>query len=635
MLQLKQIELRRGTKLLFENATLQAHAGQRMGIIGVNGSGKSSLFSLILGSLEADSGELQLNPKDVIAHVAQESPHSDKSALDFVQDGDHGLRQLQASIHELEALDDHDDRLHGLYEQMDNIDGFTAGTRAARLLHGLGFEANVVQKPVNEFSGGWRMRLNLAQALMCRSDILLLDEPTNHLDLPTIVWLERWLKSYTGILLLISHDRDFLDGLCTHIAHIEQETIKTYTGNYSQFEAVRAEQLALQQVMYTKQQKEMKHMQGFVDRFRYKATKAKQAQSRLKMLERMVKIAPAHVDSNFHFKFHEPDKQPQQLMQLEDVTVGYGQTSIVDEIRLRLSAGDRIGLLGSNGAGKSTLVKTLVNGDTLLSGERTVNKHTHVGYFAQQQLEHLRMDCSPLWHVQREAPDAREQELRNHLGRFGFQGDRITDPVAPFSGGEKARLVLSLLVLQKPNLLLLDEPTNHLDLDMRHALGVALMEYSGALLVISHDRHLLRSVCDDLYIVHNGKLHEFRQPLDEYSNWLKAQDAAADDDPSPRTQVTRVSSKKQNRQDEAKRRQLLKPHMDRVRKIDRQMNQQRNDLAGLEKVLMDETLYTDSNRQEEMASLLQQQAGFKSSLETLEWEWLEASEKLEEAEKEL
>ena len=635
MLQLKQIELRRGTKLLFENASLQAHAGQRMGIIGVNGSGKSSLFSLVLGQLEADTGELQVNTKDVIAHVAQESPHSDNSALDFVQDGDSGLRELQASIAELEALDSHDERLHSLYEQMDNIDGFMAETRAARLLHGLGFEADVMQKPVTEFSGGWRMRLNLAQALMCRSDILLLDEPTNHLDLPTIVWLERWLKSYTGILMLISHDRDFLDGLCTHIAHIEQQTIKTYTGNYSQFEAVRAEQLALQQVMYTKQQKEIKHMQTFVDRFRYKATKAKQAQSRLKMLERMVQIAPAHVDSHFQFQFHEPEKQPQQLMQLEDVIVGYGQTTVVDEIRLRLGAGDRIGLLGSNGAGKSTLVKTLVDGSTLLSGERTVNKHTHTGYFAQQQLELLRMDESPLWHVQRQMPDAREQELRNHLGRFGFQGDRITDPVAPFSGGEKARLVLALLVLQKPNLLLLDEPTNHLDLDMRHALGVALMEYGGALLVISHDRHLLRSVCDDLYIVHNGKLHEFRQPLDDYPNWLKDKDAGTLEDQPSSTSATRVSSKKQNRKEEAKRRQLLKPHMDAVRKIDRQMTQHRTNLAGLEQILVDESLYTDASRKEEMTRLLQQQAGLKSSLETLEWEWLEASEKLENAEKEL
>jgi len=635
MLQLKQIELRRGSKLLFENATLQAHAGQRMGIIGVNGSGKSSLFALILGQLEGDAGELQLNRKDVIAHVAQESPHSARSALDFVMDGDNRLRSLQSEIAELESKDSHDERLHGLYEQMDNIDGFTAETRAARLLHGLGFESDTMQKPVNEFSGGWRMRLNLAQALMCRSDILLLDEPTNHLDLPTIVWLERWLKSYVGILLLISHDRDFLDGLCTHIAHIEHQAVKTYTGNYSQFESVRAEQLALQQAMYTKQQKEIKHIQSYVDRFRYKANKAKQAQSRLKMLERMVQIAPAHVDSHFHFKFHEPDKQPQQLLQLEEVTVGYGQTAIVNDIRLRLGAGDRIGLLGSNGAGKSTLVKTLVDGSTLLSGERTVNKHTHIGYFAQQQLEFLRMDESPLWHVQRQSPAAREQELRNHLGRFGFQGDRITDPVAPFSGGEKARLVLALLILQKPNLLLLDEPTNHLDLDMRHALSMALMEYSGALLVISHDRHLLRSVCDELYVVHNGRLHEFRQPLDEYSNWLKTQDEESESELSPAPQASRASSKKQHRQNEARRRQQLKPQRDAVRNIEKQMNKHRAELTGIESSLHDESLYTDAGRKEEMTQLLQQQAELKASLETLEWEWLEVSEKLEEADKAL
>jgi len=322
-------------------------------------------------------------------------------------------------------------------------------------------------------------------------------------------------------------------------------------------------------------------------------------------------------------------------MQLEDVTVGYGQNSIVTDIRLRLGAGDRIGLLGSNGAGKSTLVKALVNGSTLLAGERTVNKHTLTGYFAQQQLELLRMDCSPLWHMQHQAPDAREQELRNHLGGFGFQGDRVTDPVAPFSGGEKARLVLALLVLQKPNLLLLDEPTNHLDLDMRHALSVALMEYSGALLVISHDRHLLRSVCDDLYIVHNGRLHEFSQSLDEYPNWLKNQDAEFADKDADGPPVTAVSSKKQNRQDEARRRKQLKPYMDAVRKIDRQMNQKRSDLSGLEKRLTEESLYTDASRKEEISSLLQQQAGLKSSLESLEWEWLEASETLEKAEKEL
>ena len=635
MLQLKQIELRRGSKLLFENAGLQAHAGQRMGIIGVNGSGRTSLFALLLGELECDAGQLQLNPKDVIAHVAQESPSSTQSALDFVMDGDRGLRELQANIADLETRDSHDERLHGLYEQMDNIDGFTAETRAARLLHGLGFEAGEVQKPVNEFSGGWRMRLNLAQALMCRSDILLLDEPTNHLDMPTIVWLERWLRSYTGILLLISHDRDFLDGLCTHIAHIERETIKTYTGNYSQFEAVRAEQLALQQVMYTKQQKEIKHIESFVERFRYKASKAKQAQSRLKMLERMVQIAPAHVDSNFHFQFHEPEKQPQQLLQLEDVTVGYGETAVLSDIVFRLGAGDRIGLLGANGAGKSTLVKALVNGSTLLSGERTLNRHTHSGYFAQQQLELLRMDCSPLWHVQRQAPDVREAELRSHLGHFGFRGDRITDPVAPFSGGEKARLVLALLVLQKPNLLLLDEPTNHLDLDMRHALSMALTEYSGALLVISHDRHLLRSVCDELYVVHGGKLHEFRQSLDDYPNWLKDRDLLPGDDAgteSVKPAATRAGSKKKNRQQEARKRQQLKPFSDKTRRVEKQMTTHRQELEVVENQLHDETLYTDESRKTEMTELMQKQAELKESLAALEWDWLEASEELEKAE---
>jgi len=634
MLQLKQIELRRGAKLLFENASLQAHAGQRMGVIGVNGSGKSSLFALILRQLESDAGELQLNSKDVIAHVAQESPSSFQPAIEFVQDGDKGLRKLQASIAELEDKDSHDERLHVLYEQMDNIDGFTAETRAARLLHGLGFESDVMQKPVNEFSGGWRMRLNLAQALMCRSDILLLDEPTNHLDLPTIVWLERWLKSYTGILLLISHDRDFLDGLCTHIAHIEHQAVKTYTGNYSQFEAVRAEQLALQQAMYTKQQKEIKHMQSFVDRFRYKASKAKQAQSRLKMLERMVQIAPAHVDSNFHFKFLEPEKQPQQLLQLEDANVGYGQTTIVSDIRLRLGAGDRIGLLGANGAGKSTLVKALVDGSTLLSGERSINKHTRIGYFAQHQLELLRMDESPLWHVQRQAPEAKEADLRNHLGRFGFQGDRVTEPVAPFSGGEKARLVLALLILQKPSLLLLDEPTNHLDLDMRHALSVALMEYSGALLVISHDRHLLRSVCDDLYVVHNGQLHELRRPLDEYANWLKEQETSADEESekvSPSSQQDRPSSRKKNRQADAKRRLLLKPHLDSVRKTELQMEKLKIELNQLDAQLSDETLYSEPDRVQDIQQWTRRQTEIRVQISDLEWRWLEASEKLEQA----
>ena len=381
-----------------------------------------------------------------------------------------------------------------------------------RLLHGLGFAERELRQSVSEFSGGWRMRLNLARALMCRSDILLLDEPTNHLDLPAILWLERWLKRYDGILLVVSHDRDFLDAVCTRIAHIENEEIHLFTGNFSQFEAQRAEQLAQQQALFMRQQKDIKHIQSYVDRFRYKASKARQAQSRLKMLERMQKIAPAHVDSPFRFRFFEPKKQPQHLLGLTDAVLGYEDSEkhpVLNKVNLNLSAGDRIGLLGVNGAGKSTLVKALASGSTVLGGERVLSKDTEIGYFAQHQLELLKPEQSPIDHLRVHAPGDREQDHRNYLGRFGFSGERIFEPVAPFSGGEKARLVLALMIRQKPNLLLLDEPTNHLDLEMRQALSIALIEYAGALVVISHDRHLLRSVCDELLIVHDGIVDRF------------------------------------------------------------------------------------------------------------------------------
>ena len=553
VLSLTNISLRRGRNVLIESASFQVHAGQRMGVIGANGSGKSSLFAMLLGELEADDGELKLDPRDQIAHVAQESPHGSGSAVDYVMDGDAELREVQLAIAAGEASNDSPD-LHLEYERMEAIDGFTAESRASRLLHGLGFAADDYRKPVREFSGGWRMRLNLARALMCRSDILLLDEPTNHLDLPAILWLERWLKRYEGILLVVSHDRDFLDQVCTRIAHIEHQAIRLFTGNYSQFEMQRAEQLAQQKVMYARQQKDIKHIQGFVDRFRYKASKARQAQSRLKMLERMTKIAPAHADSPFRFHFIEPKKQPQHLLGLSDAAVGYDDTAVLDNINLNLSAGDRIGLLGVNGAGKSTLVKALSTGSTLLSGERVLSKDTKIGYFAQHQLELLKPDESPLDHLRVCAPKDREQEMRNYLGRFGFSGERIFEPVAPFSGGEKARLVLALMIRQGPNLLLLDEPTNHLDLEMRQALSVALIEYTGALVVISHDRHLLRSVCDELLIVHDGIVDRFKRSLDEYPAWLKEQELK--DDQAQRAQNAATApakrvNKKQQRQEQA------------------------------------------------------------------------------------
>ena len=631
MLALTNISLRRGRKVLIENASFQIHAGQRMGVIGANGSGKSSLFAMLLGELEPDDGELALDPKDEIAHVAQESPHGSGSAVDYVMDGDRELRTVQAAIAEGESTTDKPD-LHILYERMEAIDGFTAESRASRLLHGLGFAADEYAKPVKEFSGGWRMRLNLARALMCRSDILLLDEPTNHLDLPAILWLERWLKRYEGILLLVSHDRDFLDQICTRVAHIENETIKLFTGNDSQFETLRAEQLAQQQAMYARQQKQIKHIQSYVDRFRYKASKARQAQSRLKMLERMEKIAAAHVDSPFRFHFIEPKKQPQHLLGLIDASVGYGDEVILDNIDLNLSAGDRIGLLGVNGAGKSTLVKALSTGSTLLKGERVLSKDTKIGYFAQHQLELLRPEHSPIDHLRDYAPDDREQDHRNYLGRFGFSGERIFEPVAPFSGGEKARLVLALMIRQGPNLLLLDEPTNHLDLEMRQALSVALIEYTGALVVISHDRHLLRSVCDELLIVHDGIVDRFNRSLDDYPTWLREQDekseqAVAKWQDGPAKNVNR----KQQRQEQAQRRQRLKPLYDKVRDVEKELTSNQSRLTELEARLADESIYADPSRKDELTQLVQDQAAAKTTIESLEWEWLEASENLEQA----
>ncbi len=634
MLSLNQVSLRRGRKLLFENTSFQLHAGQRLGLIGVNGSGKSSLFSMILGELEPDDGDLQINGADEIAHVAQESPNPKQSALDFVLDGDHELREVQAAITAKETREKKHGTagadLHVLYEKLETIDGFTAQTRAARLLHGLGFSDDTFQQAVREFSGGWRMRLSLAQSLMCRSDILLLDEPTNHLDLPAILWLEHWLKRYPGILLLISHDRDFLDMVCTRIAHIENRQIRLYPGNYSQFEKQRSEQLAQRHSMYQRQQKEIKHIQAYVDRFRYKASKARQAQSRLKMLERMTLIAPAHVDSPFHFHFMAPKKQPQQLLKLENAELGY-ENPVLSGVQLSLAAGDRIGLLGVNGAGKSTLVKALADGSTLLQGERLLSKETRISYFAQHQLDQLSLDKSPIDHLRDHSPGERESDLRDYLGRFGFGGDMIFEPVALFSGGEKARLVLALIIRQRPNLLLLDEPTNHLDLEMRQALSMALLEYSGALVVISHDRHLLRSVCDELLVVHTGTVERFKQTLDDYPAWLKEQQIQLNlaATRSNQKNMARLPGKKQARQLEAQRRQRLKPLLDRVRDIERLLAAKRMELEMLENQLVDETLYTDPGRKEELTRLIKRQGAIKASMKTSEWEWLEASEALE------
>ncbi len=641
MLSVTNISLRRGRKVLIENAVFQIHAGQRMGVIGANGCGKSSLFAMILGQLEPDGGRLSRDPNDIVAHVAQHDADSNDSAVNFVMDGDRELREVRAALESYghchpnsggaRESDDSERSAQGLYERMEAIDGYTAESRAARLLYGLGFSADECEKPVGEFSGGWRMRLSLAQALMCRSDILLLDEPTNHLDLPAIVWLERWLKRYPGILLIISHDRDFLDQVCTRIAHIEHKTLHLFSGNYSMFESQRAEQLAQQHAMHSRQQQQIKHVQSYVERFRYKASKARQAQSRLKMLERMEKIAPAHVDSPFRFHFRKPQKQPQHLLGLTDASVGYDETVVLDNINLSLRAGDRIGLLGVNGAGKSTLVKALSSGSTLLHGERLLSKDTRIGYFAQHQLELLRPEHSPLDHLRDYAPHDREQDHRDYLGRFGFNGERIFEPVRPFSGGEKARLVLALMIRQGPNLLLLDEPTNHLDLEMRQALSVALIEYTGALIVISHDRHLLRSVCDELLIVHEGVVDRFERSIDDYPTWLREQQEKADQNAKTIHHDTLTPpNKRQKRQQQALQRQRLKPLYDKVKDIEKKLATCHTQLKLFETDLADEALYTDANRTDELKQLLKDQAKEKTDIDSLECDWLEVSEKIEE-----
>jgi len=639
VLSLTGVALRRGHTLLFENVSLQAHAGQRLGVVGANGSGKTSLFAALLGELETDAGEIRLPPGAAIACVTQQSPSGRQSALDFVLDGDRELRELQRDMETARARGATAD-LHELFERLERIDGYAAEARAARLLNGLGFSEADNRKAVEAFSGGWRMRLALAQALMCRSDVLLLDEPTNHLDLPAILWLEGWLKRYAGILLLVSHDRDFLDALCTRIAHIENGQVSLYSGNYSDFEKLRAEQLSQQEALHRRQQTEIRHIQSYVDRFRYKASKARQAQSRLKMLERMTLIAPAHVDSPFDFEFMQAPRQPQHLVQLEALTAGYDQP-VLQGVDLLISAGDRIGLLGMNGAGKSTLVKALADGSTVLEGARTLARDTRIGYFAQHQLDLLDPEQSPLDHLRQREPDTREAELRRYLGSFGFSGDRIFDPVAPFSGGEKARLVLALMIRQQPNLLLLDEPTNHLDLEMRQALSRALVDFEGAIVLISHDRHLLRTVCDDLIVVHGGGVQRFEGSLDDYAAWLAEQQPAmaaaqaaaqsaspgraATPEPSP------TASRKVQRQLEARRRQALKPLTDKVREIERRLAENRSALSSLERQLADPSLYSEASRKAEIADLLRDRARISDQIDSLETRWLEASEALERA----
>jgi ATP-binding cassette subfamily F protein 3 len=524
MLSARDLTLRRGPQPLFTDVSFTVFRGNKVGITGANGAGKSSLFAAIRGELHPDRGDIELPGSLKLGYVEQEIAALERGALEFVLDGDAELREVQARIAEAEAREDAI-RLAELYARLEAIDGYRANARAAAIMHGLGFKTADHDRSVREFSGGWRVRLGMARALNSRADLLLLDEPTNHLDLDAIVWLEDWLKDYVGTLLMISHDREFLDAVIDRVLHIENRTLRAYAGNYTKFEAKRAEELAQQSAMHARQTRRVAEIEAFVNRFRAKATKSRQAQSRLKMLERMERIVPAHVDSPFEFEFATPVKTPRPLLVLEEAACGYGAAQVVKDVDLSLNPTDRIALLGPNGAGKSTLMRLLAGESSALHGKRIAAPDLNIGYFAQQQLEQLKLDCDAFWHVRNlggaDFAQGDDQKVRDHLGHFGFEGDRAFEPVQRFSGGEKARLTLALLVARRPNLLLLDEPTNHLDIEMRQALSVALQGYEGGLVVVSHDRHLIKSVADTLLLVADGEFAPFDGDLDDYQEWLK------------------------------------------------------------------------------------------------------------------
>jgi ATP-binding cassette subfamily F protein 3 len=634
MLTLRNVTLRRGPRALFTQANVSLYAGDRVGVVGPNGAGKSSLFAMITGALAPDEGDVQVQSGHVLASVAQDEAPDPRAAVEFVLDGDRELRLVEAELAAAEAA--HDGvRVGALHARLDALGGYAARSRAARLLAGLGFDAAAIERPVAEFSGGWRRRLALAQALMARSDVLLLDEPTNHLDLDAVLWLEDWLRAYPGTLLVIAHDREFLDRVVTRIVSIDGGRVETYTGGYSDFEAQRAERLSHQQVAFERQQREIRHVLDFVARFKAKATKARQAQSRLKMLERMERIAPAHVDSPFHFEFAKPERLPRPLLVLEDVVAGYGERRVLDGVSLSLSPGDRIGLLGRNGAGKSTLTRTLAGVQPLLAGRRTAAQDLAIGYFAQHQLEQLDVDATPLAHLRAHGGAAiaagTEEEQRSFLGGFGFAGDRVFEKVAPFSGGEKARLVLALIVSRRPNLLLLDEPTNHLDLEMRHALGMALQDYPGAIVLVSHDRYLLRLVADQLWLVDAGRAEPFEGDLDDYASWLRRSVEAPVDTRAPAARG--AAQQKERKRLEAERRQRLTPLRSVVQRAEADLARFGKAVAECETRLTDETLYEHASR-DALAEVLARQAEARAGLAAAEEAWLAASEALEEANRE-
>ncbi|MEY3803898.1 MAG: hypothetical protein RL667_20 [Pseudomonadota bacterium] len=629
MIQFKQLTLVRGLKTLIQGATLQLHPGHKVGLTGANGAGKSSLFALLRGEMQLEAGDLDMPASWVIAHVAQETPALAMPAIEFVLDGDAELRQIEAALAAAEASQQ-GELIAELHHRLLDIEGYAAKARAAELLSGLGFSQANLQQAVATFSGGWRVRLNLARALMCRSDLLLLDEPTNHLDLDAVIWLEGWLQSYRGTLILISHDRDFLDAIVNHIAHIEQQTLTLYRGGYSDFERQRAEKLALQQALFEKQQRKVSHLQSYIDRFRVQATKARQAQSRIKALERMEMISAAHVDSQFNFEFRVPLAAPDPLLVLDEMAVGYQGVALIKDIVLAIRPGERIGLLGRNGAGKTTLIKLLAKELAPLSGKRVEGKDLNIGYFAQHQLEQLRLDESPLQHMMKLDPLTREQEHLNFLGGFDFKGDMARSPCLNFSGGEKSRLALALLIWTRPNLLLLDEPTNHLDLEMRHALTMALQDYQGGVVLVSHDRALLRASCDEFVLVADGQAVSFDGDLEAYSLWLNEQRLKEKQNVQATLEVKpakqdRAMNKAERQARIAERRPLLKE----VAELDKRIAAWQEEKLACDARLNDNDLYSAADKTA-LQDLLKKQAELIKQIEQAEERWLDLHERLEE-----
>lgn len=623
MITLRDITIRRGPNILLENLNWTIYHKQRIGIIGANGCGKSTLFAMLLNQFQADKGDLEIPRQIKLAHVAQETPAYSETALQYVLDGDAELRSLEKSLAEAEhANDGH--RIAVLHQHLSEIDAYTANARAAQLLDGLGFNYQEQQKSVSDFSGGWRVRLNLAKALMARSDVLLLDEPTNHLDLDAVLWLETWLKKYSGTLLLISHDREFLDGVVDHIAHIYHKEFKLYAGDYSTFEKQRANDLLVAQAAFVKQQKHIAHLESFINRFKAKASKAKQAQSRMKALERMEFVNVVQTESPFKFHFKTPGQCPNPLIYINDGTVAYGEKVILRDINFSISPKDRIGLLGPNGAGKSSFIKLLAGELPIAQGEYQVGSGLKIGYFAQHQIDRLDLAESPLHHMRKIAPTTRDQDLRSFLGSFDFTGNRVLEAVKNFSGGEKSRLALALLIWQQPNLLLLDEPTNHLDLEMRQALSMALQEYEGAMIIVSHDRFLLRTTVDQFALVANQKLENFDGDLNDYEKWLLEFRRQTDSSATEKTGLSR----KEQRQQNASMRDQRRPLLLKIKKLEEKLGRLEKTATDLELKLADNTLYDEANKPK-LQSLLAEQAAITKQLEKTEAEWLQASNELE------